>query len=47
MKYKIIEHNFPFAAIAIQSIADKNRFLLFLHEINKIINCGLLFKHFL
>ncbi len=38
MAYKIIEHNFSFADIAIQSNADKNRSLLFLREINKTIN---------
>ncbi len=38
MAYKIIEHNFSFADIAIQRNADKNRSLLFLREINKTIN---------
>ena len=38
MAYKIIEHNFSFADIAIQSNADKNRSLLFLREINKTIS---------
>nr|NJM03673.1 IS5/IS1182 family transposase [Desulfobacula sp.] len=38
MAYKTIENNFPFADIAIQSIADKNRSLLFLREINTTIN---------
>ena len=38
MAYKTIENNFSFADIAIQSIADKNRSLLFLREINKTIN---------
>ena len=34
----ILENKFAFADIAIQSIADKNRSLLFLREINKTIN---------
>ena len=37
MAYKTIENKFSFADIAIQSIADKNRSLLFLREINKMI----------
>jgi len=38
MAYKTIENNFSFADIAIQSIVDKNRSLIFLREINKTIN---------
>ena len=48
MAYKIIEHNFSFADIAIKLNADKNRSLIFLCEINKAINWEpVLFKRFL
>lgn len=38
MAYKKIEHNFSFADIAVQKFADKNRSMLFLHQINGVID---------
>jgi IS5 family transposase len=38
MTYKILEHTFSFADIAIQNIADKNRTLLFLRQVKKTID---------
>jgi len=38
MAYKNIEHNFSFADIAVQRYADKNRSMLFLHQVNKSID---------
>ncbi|MCD4722614.1 MAG: transposase [Desulfobacula sp.] len=38
MAYKILEHNFSFADIAVQNIADKNRTLLFLRQVKNTID---------
>ncbi len=38
MAYKKIEHNFSFTDIAVQKFADKNRSMLFLHQINGAID---------
>ncbi len=37
MAYKILEHNFSFADIAIQNLADKNRNHLFLNQVKNTI----------
>jgi len=34
MAYKKIERRFPFADIAVKKFAEKNRSMLFLHQVN-------------
>ena len=50
MAYKKIERDFSFADIAVQKFADKNRSMLFLHQINNTIDWqpvkDLLFKYY-
>jgi hypothetical protein len=50
MAYKKIERRFSFADIAVQKFAEKNRSMLFLHQVNNTINWQpveeLLFKYY-
>ena len=50
MAYKKIERDFSFADIAVQKFADKNRSMLFLHQVNNTIDWqpvqDLLFKYY-